>query len=230
MKPLHKELKEIRLEKGIELKEISEKTKIRLDYLQSIEEGDFTVAPEPFLRAFLREYGEFVGVDPKLVMLKYDNKIQSILHPELIFEPSENEPVQEKTIGEKKPEEAKEQKKENQTNLFDENTVKEDIDKYEDHHEDPKKILTPSDEQGIGKGFIYNIKKSKKPFDQVDSLSPGDDEIDTIETLDEKPAFRNIPNNRERLIIEEPRSPSNVFFAIFIFIILIIALIIFFIN
>ena len=76
MKPLHKELKEIRLEKGIELKEISEKTKIRLDYLQSIEEGDFTVAPEPFLRAFLREYGEFVGVDPKLVILKYEKKIK----------------------------------------------------------------------------------------------------------------------------------------------------------
>ena len=78
MNPLHKELKEIRLEKGIELEEISEKTRIRLDYLQRIEEGDFTVAPEPFLRAFLREYGEFVGIDPKLVMLKYENKINNL--------------------------------------------------------------------------------------------------------------------------------------------------------
>ncbi len=36
MKPLHEELREIRLKAGISLEEISKKTKIRYDYLQRI--------------------------------------------------------------------------------------------------------------------------------------------------------------------------------------------------
>jgi len=79
MKPVQEELKQIRLKKGISLAEISRKTKIRLDFLESIEEGDLSVTPMPYIRAFLREYAEIVGVDPHLVILKLDNKIESIL-------------------------------------------------------------------------------------------------------------------------------------------------------
>ena len=79
MKSLHEELKIVRLQRGISLEEIVKETKIRLDFLERIEEGDYTVTPTPFVRAFLREYAEVVGIDPNLVMQKLDKKIDSIL-------------------------------------------------------------------------------------------------------------------------------------------------------
>lgn len=90
MKLLHEELKIVRLQKGISLEEIAKETKIRLDFLERIEEGDYTVTPSPFVRAFLREYAEVVGIDPDLVMQKFDNKIDSILTQETNEDPIED--------------------------------------------------------------------------------------------------------------------------------------------
>jgi transcriptional regulator with XRE-family HTH domain len=78
MKPLYKELKDIREEKGVTLEEIYRVTKIRVPFLEKIEEGDFSVVPEPFMRAFLREYAEAVGVDPGRVISKYEGKSAAI--------------------------------------------------------------------------------------------------------------------------------------------------------
>jgi len=74
MKALHTELKDIRIERGITLEDIYRTTKIRISFLERIEEGDFSVAPELFVRAFLREYAEAVGVDPGRVMARLDGK------------------------------------------------------------------------------------------------------------------------------------------------------------
>ena len=41
MIPLHEELKEIRLEKGVSLEDISKITKIRPDLLEKLEEDDY---------------------------------------------------------------------------------------------------------------------------------------------------------------------------------------------
>ncbi len=76
---LHEELKKIRTRKNISLKQVSNETKIRIDFLQRIEEGDYSFAPLPFVRAFLRAYAEVVGVDPFRAMEKLDKKIQTIL-------------------------------------------------------------------------------------------------------------------------------------------------------
>jgi len=98
MKPLHEELKEIRLRKGISLEEISKKTRIRLDYLEKIEAGEYLMSPLPFVRAFLREYGEVVGIDPNLVMSKFDKKINTILPPEINENPVEGKQIDKKEI------------------------------------------------------------------------------------------------------------------------------------
>ena len=84
---LHEELKTIRLDKNISLKQVSNETKIRLDFLQRLEEGDYSVAPKPFVRAFIRSYAEVLGIDPGRAMDKLDNRISTLLPP-----PSE-EPV-----------------------------------------------------------------------------------------------------------------------------------------
>jgi len=78
MKPLHKELQDIRIEKGVTIQDIYRETKIRTQILEKIEEGDFTQAPEPFMRAFLREYAMVIGVDPGRVIAKYEGKAASV--------------------------------------------------------------------------------------------------------------------------------------------------------
>ena len=78
MKPIHEELKELRLEKGITLEKIYDATKIRVTILEKMEAGDFSVVPEPFIRAFLREYSRVIGVDPERVIKRYENKVDFI--------------------------------------------------------------------------------------------------------------------------------------------------------
>jgi transcriptional regulator with XRE-family HTH domain len=78
MKSLHTELKETRLQKGISLEDIYRETKIRTSFIQRMEEGDFSIVPEPFIRAFLREYAEVVGLDPNRVIEKYEGKSVSL--------------------------------------------------------------------------------------------------------------------------------------------------------
>ena len=83
MKPLHEELKTIRLGKKISLKDISDKMRIRLDYLERIEEGDYSFTPPPFLRSFLREYAEVIDIDPKLVMNKFQHTQRTLIYASL---------------------------------------------------------------------------------------------------------------------------------------------------
>jgi hypothetical protein len=78
MKPFHEELKALRIEKGVSIEEIYKVTKIRPAILEKLEEGDFTLVPEPFLHAFLREYAEVVGLDPNRVIARYENRSESI--------------------------------------------------------------------------------------------------------------------------------------------------------
>ena len=87
MKPLHEELKEIRLEKGFSLEYISQKTKIRIQFLEKLEEGDFSIVPLTYIRAFLREYAKIVGLDPDLIIAKFEKITQNIS----IEQPTEEE-------------------------------------------------------------------------------------------------------------------------------------------
>ena len=52
----YEELKKIRISKKISLKEISDYTKINNKYLESIENGNFTILPNVYIRLFLRSY------------------------------------------------------------------------------------------------------------------------------------------------------------------------------
>ena len=59
-------LKKARLEKGIGIEEVASATKIRLEYLQALEEDNFQKLPSvAFGRGFLKNYAEFLGLSPK---------------------------------------------------------------------------------------------------------------------------------------------------------------------
>ncbi len=72
MESLFDELKRAREEKGIPLAQISDITRIAEEHLQAIESGNIKILPQAYVRAFLREYADVVGLPPDDIMRKYD--------------------------------------------------------------------------------------------------------------------------------------------------------------
>lgn len=66
------ELKEARIKSGISLQQIHFKSRIDIKFLEAIENGDFEILPEVYLRAVIREYANFIGLDEKAELYKYD--------------------------------------------------------------------------------------------------------------------------------------------------------------
>lgn len=61
---LGKRLQEERVRQGLTLEDISEKTHIRIRYLEEIEAGDYSHMPgEVYLKGFIRSYAEALGLD-----------------------------------------------------------------------------------------------------------------------------------------------------------------------
>ena len=61
---LGQKLEDARNRKGISIREATESTKIRSDYLSSFEAGDFNInLPEVYLRGFVRLYAHYLGLD-----------------------------------------------------------------------------------------------------------------------------------------------------------------------
>src|SRR5674476_929364 len=69
---LSEELKASRIHAGISLKQLAGKTRIDIKFLEYIEDGNFSFLPELYVRAFLKEYVKFVGLDEKLIFKKYE--------------------------------------------------------------------------------------------------------------------------------------------------------------
>lgn len=80
MEEFIRELKQAREAKGIPLAQISDITRIAEEHLQAIEKGTIDLLPAPYVRAFLREYAEVVGLSPDEVMQKYDSANASAQH------------------------------------------------------------------------------------------------------------------------------------------------------
>ena len=73
LQSLGAELKQHRIEKQMSLMDISAVTRINTKFLEALEAGDFAVLPQTYVRAFLREYAETVGLNPATVLGKYDS-------------------------------------------------------------------------------------------------------------------------------------------------------------
>ncbi len=83
MAEFFKELKALRESKQIHLEEIHKKTKINLDYLKAIEDGQFDILPKPYIRLFLKAYTVEIGGEPE----KSLNQLEQMLAAQ------ENRPV-----------------------------------------------------------------------------------------------------------------------------------------
>ena len=92
MKTVGSLLKEARESAHLTIEEISKHTHIREDYLNSIEENAFDALPKgPFLRGFLRQFSQEVGLNPETVVAVYRRDFgkedRSLLVPKGLLNP-----------------------------------------------------------------------------------------------------------------------------------------------
>ncbi len=83
---LGQELRKRRQEKQVSLMDIAAETRINVKFLEAIEEGRFSILPQTYVRAFLREYGEAIGFGADEIMRQYD-AVQSPHQPQHSHEP-----------------------------------------------------------------------------------------------------------------------------------------------
>ena len=65
-------LKTHRESNGIVLDDISEFTKINPKYLHAIEEGNFNIIPNIYMRLFIRSYVKYIGADYNQALADYE--------------------------------------------------------------------------------------------------------------------------------------------------------------
>jgi cytoskeletal protein RodZ len=77
-------LKEARLAKGYSLDDLQEITKIQKRYLIGIEEGNYSIMPGAFyVRAFIKQYADAVGLDADQVLTEYRKDVPEIQKEEV---------------------------------------------------------------------------------------------------------------------------------------------------
>ena len=68
-------LREARERKGLSIREVNSVLHIHAAYLDALETEEFTKIPAPvYVRAFLREYGRFLGMDPEPLVQEYSSR------------------------------------------------------------------------------------------------------------------------------------------------------------
>ena len=68
-------LREARLRQGLDFPELEQTTKIRGKYLRALEDEQFDVLPaQTYVKGFLRNYAEFLGLDGQLYVDEYNSR------------------------------------------------------------------------------------------------------------------------------------------------------------
>lgn len=77
-------LKEAREQKNLSLDDVQTLTKIQKRYLIGIEEGNYALMPGKFyIRAFIKQYAEAVGLDPEMIFEEYKEEIPATYNDDL---------------------------------------------------------------------------------------------------------------------------------------------------
>ena len=78
-------LKREREARNISLREISKFTKINECYLKAIEEDRYDMLPGVFyVKAFLNVYARYLTLNPKDIVLQYENYLKNLIPPETV--------------------------------------------------------------------------------------------------------------------------------------------------
>ena len=69
-------LREARVRRNLTLQQVEEDTKIRVKYVQAMENEDFDVMPgATYVKGFLRTYSTYLGLDPDVILDEYRSRI-----------------------------------------------------------------------------------------------------------------------------------------------------------
>jgi cytoskeleton protein RodZ len=70
-------LRETRMRRRIDIVEVESHTKIRAKYLRALENEEWDLLPGPtFVRTFLRTYGDYLGLDSKMLVEEYKQRFE----------------------------------------------------------------------------------------------------------------------------------------------------------
>src|SRR3954468_13444248 len=70
-------LRETRMRQRIDIVEVEAATKIRAKYLRALENEEWDALPGPtFVRTFLRTYGDYLGLDSKMLVEEYKQRFE----------------------------------------------------------------------------------------------------------------------------------------------------------
>lgn len=68
-------LREARVRRKLTLQQVEEDTKIRVKYLQAMENEDFDLMPGPaYVKGFLQTYAVYLGLDPSIILDEYRSR------------------------------------------------------------------------------------------------------------------------------------------------------------
>ncbi len=76
-----RELQQAREEKDMSLEQISEKTRISLEYLQKIEAGEFDFLPRPYVTAYIKLFAGLVGLDGDELLNRWKTEARAVEAP-----------------------------------------------------------------------------------------------------------------------------------------------------
>lgn len=91
-------LEEARKRKGISVREAAEATKIRGEYLISMEDNTFDIAlPNVYIRGFLKNYARFLNLDPDKILTDFD--AQQLGRSQAVAPPPSGQEGQQRSYG-----------------------------------------------------------------------------------------------------------------------------------
>lgn len=74
---LNEYLRRVRESKRITLEKMARDTKLNLDYLYALEEGDYRIIPaETYIRIYLRSVAKYLQIDPVDIVWRYQDEVQ----------------------------------------------------------------------------------------------------------------------------------------------------------
>jgi cytoskeletal protein RodZ len=78
-------LRETRMRERIDIAEVESATKIRAKYLRALENEEWDLLPGPtFVKTFLRTYGDYLGLDSKMLVEEYKQRFERVSPAELM--------------------------------------------------------------------------------------------------------------------------------------------------
>lgn len=104
LKKIADELKAAREEKDISLQQIASKTKIDIKFLRAIENANFDILPDLYMKAFIREFAQYIDLDANAIIQKFENAKQGKPEEAPVTETAAEAPqetVTEETAGKK---------------------------------------------------------------------------------------------------------------------------------